>query len=210
MPSNPRPCQAKDPRVCPYHSSAAKSNTLVLLADLKTAHDSYKLTQQAPQPGMDSAFDAWETYKQAETRYYATDEGLEQLELLLDGSHITEDHYNQIKDRALTLRYNEEANVQPVEKWGQKQARNLKPFPVKAYTSKPVNGVYLISSMPEKAGAYLNQFKWDSKSGHVYIEVEDENGEQDVDYTTMIGKADNLDGALYKAFEWYRKRGGLI
>lgn len=169
-------------------------------------YDAYISTRKEPQAGMDSSFDAWEEYKKAEKAYYATDEGLSVLDEHLSQGKISNENYARAKREALDFRFNEELSSGK-NSWGRKQAAQVAPFPVKLYSTTPVNGVHLISDMKGPSGEYVNKYLWDEKNQYLYIEVEDLNCEADVEGMTMIGKANSKDQALYQAFEWYRKRG---
>lgn len=182
--SNLNVCRAKNPDTCKYHGKHSGAHANVLKAKAKIAYETYKALENSP-----VAYTAYEDYKKAQLSFYATDEGLQELtNILTKGDSADIEQSQRLYDKAVELR----ATVE-IEDTGIVPPAKIMPLPI------PQTG-----AENNILSTFVNQFNqqvkiwWDSSTSNIHLE-EGTNSE------CVIGRAENLTEALYKATMWYNK-----
>lgn len=182
--SNLNICKAKNPDTCKYHGKHSGAHAKVLKAKTKIAYETYKALENSP-----VAYTAYEDYKKAQLSFYATDEGLQELTNILAKGDTTDiEQFKRLYDKALELRATveaEDAVIVPPAK--------IIPLPI----PKTGAGNNILSTFVNQFNQQVN-IRWDSSTSNIELE-------EGANSQCVIGRAENLTEALYKATMWYNK-----
>jgi predicted ATP-dependent Lon-type protease len=143
----------------------------------------------------DQAYAAYNTLRESQKDYYATDDGIEEIETVLKNPQLSEAKHKQIKaiyDEAIKARalYEEELDINTF----------FVPTPPKQYEELPagkgnVNDVHNLSCFNDENGEVM--LNWDVNTQLITLAS---NGRTNVE---EIGMAGSSDEAVRKATEWY-------
>jgi YD repeat-containing protein len=198
-------CRAKDPSKCRYHGQGSAVNTAQLKLDMVKADEAYAVAHAGGNTV--DIYRLYEDVKKTRVAYFATDEGDAIISHALSTGNGDTAYLTELQREARNHRYESELRdggsryAPPTP-----SAKKIPPFPARV-EAQFVNGVKTIASIRDRDGN-VTHYRY-TEQGLVYVEVEDSQGNIDVDSTRTLGRAKDGNDAFFKAYSWFRRQAGV-
>lgn len=196
MSAHPK-CQAELPAYCRYHGFDSIVHTLVLKQKMELATQVYKAYKGQPE-----AYKSFAALREAQTEYYSTNQGLEEIEIILLQEDLTSNQQLQITavhKKALETRITYENSLTAESAFlpvAPKPYRELPPAQLTEIENN--NNTYNLSAFIQD-GKH-STINYEAEEGMVVYSVLNKSKN-----STLIGRAKNLEEATRKATVWYNK-----